>query len=585
MADEKITELDVAGASDDTDLFETVQDVAGTPVNKKITWTSIKAFLKTYFDGLYAGGGGQTLYDAIVAPADGDYTTIQDAIDDGKLPILVRNGTYITSANITPASANTKIVGESKNETVIDFDGGSYNIDVAENLDYFEMSGVKVQGSIDTAGALYQVSEFGVVKNCFFYNNVKHFGTSWKATYGALIENIFDTSTGSIGVGADMYDGLVQGNVFVNANTLALSGSMKYLRVIGNEFKESAQIKIYIGGDHSVFANNIMRGGSAVNELKVEENCSVTGNVLYYGNIKVQGESTTVSGNTIRGQSSMYADCAIEIANAPCCTVVGNTIEAFKGEGIRCSGSADFCIISGNILDNVARHGIYLSSANHCIVSDNLMRGIGTTSDNVFNGINMHSESINCIISNNHISSALASKPKYGIYDLSTAGETIITGNCVSDCVTWDIYSANPRATITDNATEFPFVGREVVAMTNASGGQIDAGDLVVLKAVASGEEVGTTTTLGDDMVFGMEVETVVDSAVGKIQKLGKTTALKVDGTDDIAIGDFVATFTTAKIGCKASAGDMAIAVALEAYATDDSSGVIDALLIAPRKI
>ena len=38
-------------------------------------------------------------------------------------------------------------------------------------------------------------------------------------------------------------------------------------------------------------------------------------------------------------------------------------------------------------------------------------------------------------------------------------------------------------------------------------------------------------------------------------------------------------------IGMKAASGDMAVAIALEAYATDDSSGVIDALLITPRKI
>ena len=57
------------------------------------------------------------------------------------------------------------------------------------------------------------------------------------------------------------------------------------------------------------------------------------------------------------------------------------------------------------------------------------------------------------------------------------------------------------------------------------------------------------------------------------------------DGTTDIAIGDPLGAFTTAKIAMKAAAGDMAFAVALEAYTTDDSSGVIDALLIVPRKI
>ncbi len=44
-------------------------------------------------------------------------------------------------------------------------------------------------------------------------------------------------------------------------------------------------------------------------------------------------------------------------------------------------------------------------------------------------------------------------------------------------------------------------------------------------------------------------------------------------------------TFTAAGISMKAAAGDMAFAIALEVYAGADSLGVIDALLITPRKV
>jgi hypothetical protein len=111
------------------------------------------------------------------------------------------------------------------------------------------------------------------------------------------------------------------------------------------------------------------------------------------------------------------------------------------------------------------------------------------------------------------------------------------------------------------------------------------AGDVVVLKAVAAGDEVTTTTTAGDPMVFGVATETIADNAYGYIQKLGKTTVLKADGTTDIAIGDMLSCFTTVKIAKKAAATETAFAIALEAYTTDDSSGVLDALLIPPRTI
>ena len=126
--------------------------------------------------------------------------------------------------------------------------------------------------------------------------------------------------------------------------------------------------------------------------------------------------------------------------------------------------------------------------------------------------------------------------------------------------------------------------------MKNTSGGTLTQGTAVVFKSVADGDEITTTTSQGDDKVFGMVLSGVVSGSInddnyGYILTEGFTTKLKVDGTTDIAIGDYLGTFTTAGIAMKAAAGDMAFAIALEAYTTDDSSGIIDALLVSPRKI
>lgn len=136
---------------------------------------------------------------------------------------------------------------------------------------------------------------------------------------------------------------------------------------------------------------------------------------------------------------------------------------------------------------------------------------------------------------------------------------------------------------MSSSGLSFKESNRVVVRMKNTSGGSLAAGDVVIIKSVAAGDEVTTTTTAGDSKVFGMAIEAISNDAYGRILTKGFTTALKVDGTDDIAIGDFLSAFTTAKIAQKVADGETAFAIALEAYTTNDSSGVIDAVLIEPR--
>lgn len=89
-----------------------------------------------------------------------------------------------------------------------------------------------------------------------------------------------------------------------------------------------------------------------------------------------------------------------------------------------------------------------------------------------------------------------------------------------------------------------------------------------------------TTTTSGDNRdAIGIVYDArLFAGTLGRVQVWGPTDALKVDGTTDITYGDYLSTFTTAKIAQKTT-GAGAFAIALEGYTTNDSSGVLNAFI------
>jgi len=313
------------------------------------------------------------------------------------------------------------------------------------------------------------------------------------------------------------------------------------------------------------------------------------------------GEQSTVEGNYITTcQRGIYAE--------PHVTVIGNTIEAMTNQQVLLKGNTT---LTGNVLNGAQK--VMISGRETQIVGNYFFSASNIeweVNDDgaVICGNGFYISTINC---------ALA-----GVQRVTISGNTIvgggpvtidgqyfsITGN-VFDDTSYLNFTANAEYNIAagnnfgrssaavkivdagnvnhayDNFGIPSLMEKYFLKMENTSGGALVAGDVIVFKAVAAGDEFTTTVNQGDDLVYGMLDEGIADAAYGYIQQLGKTTKLKVNGVINIGIGDLLGTFTAAGIAQQAQAGDMAFAIALEVYAGADSLGVIDALLIKPRKV
>lgn len=99
--------------------------------------------------------------------------------------------------------------------------------------------------------------------------------------------------------------------------------------------------------------------------------------------------------------------------------------------------------------------------------------------------------------------------------------------------------------------------------------------------------EFGTVTTTADDpnilgVVYDPGGKGVAVGDRGTAMVRGYHNGVKANGATDIAIGDRISSFTTAKIAGKAAATAVAganLGHALEAYTTGDSAGVISAYI------
>lgn len=473
-----------------------------------------------------SAGGGQSTYDVIIANSGGDYTTLDAYFTAGATAgdrIFVKDS-HTLGAAITSSANNLTIIGAGKNDVVIDMATNSTAITLSG-------TGVKIEGigfntgsttvKLTISGANARIEDIKLTTAHFPVDTLNCTGSNATITNSSFISTYTSTTT---------------------------NGAL-----------------VYISGDYSIFTNNYVESytsGSSVANSIVRS----AGNYQGYTN-----NTFNATGST--GHDYIFVGCG----GGSGTTFTGNTFYSggatYRVQALYWQGN--YTSISGNSFYGRFGNAIAIYGSDNDVSGNNLFSSTTTSST----GIYINSAVDNCVINGNKIKS-------FGTglsVNASTCDNNVIVGNSFASCTT-TLTDSGTGTIIKNNSGVFVTEEKDFVQATNTSGGTLNAGDIVVLKAVASGREITTTTTAGDKTVFGMvAASSIANNATGLVQTLGKTTVLKADGTTDIAVGDYLSCFTTAKYVQKASTGHMAIAIALEAFTTDSSTGVLDALLITPR--
>jgi hypothetical protein len=485
------------------------------------------------------GGGGQTTYDAIVAASGGTHTTLGAALTAASAGwrILVLDSTTETG-NISRNLAGITIVGASKS-VVVNMANYTFSLSGANNYV------TNLQFSF-TTGNFYSTGNYCTFDDLYLY---------YTAYDASLSTSFYLGGTASKFINNRLYNAATTGTAY-----RVFQSNSEYAIIENNVFDvpvrgtTTATAAIFLGTSKNTFANNKIQSWANANNAYC---------------VYVAERGNVLTGNDISSLTGNYAIYVISQDN-----VVANNRIVGGIRGVILESSFSICTGNSIVTQSNSGNAVRVNGPMNR-VTGNYLAGNGTTDFAIY----VEGGDDN-IIANNNISTSAT-----GIQvNAATSDRTIITGNTIHASTT-KIVDSGTATILKDNIGVPPTFEKQQMLMKNTSGVSLAAGDVVIWKSVAAGDEVTTTTTAGDDKVFGVATGTIANNAYGYIQTLGKVTTLKVNGTADIAVGDFLTTYTSAGIAAKAAAGDMCFAVALEAYTADDSSGVLDALLITPRLI
>lgn len=344
-------------------------------------------------------GSGQSLYHILVAPTDGDYTTLGAAIAAASAgdTIFVKSGTY-NENTITTSLANLTVIGENAKSTIINLSTKVMTINGAGSI----FQNICIQAS--TGGAVFGGDNQSLLDSIFIKSSGDtNYGLNWYGSYGKLTGNLFDDTTAADGSMVRFNMGgaatIITNNIFKlrianlsgegpvsfsgarmlvsNNQFISVSGSTSSAFLVtwystegqftSNTLYENGSVSIllYVGVSGTISTNTLIGGINGVRVNTGTMFVTVTGNIIKSvgtaaeAGILILANNTVATGNSVYGSSATLGQSSgIQVGNSTTnpddCVVVGNRISRWViGLRVFAYGS-DNTIISGN---NVSGNG------------------------------------------------------------------------------------------------------------------------------------------------------------------------------------------------------------------------------------
>jgi len=428
-------------------------------------------------------------YDAIVSlvAADGDYTKVADAFNDGNITVFVRNGTYVETEDIDIPNKGV-MIGESVGGVVIDFNSSAFQILVngrqatlittgtvaitnatkavtgsgttfttLASGDFILLGDIyyKIDAIADTTNLTIletysgdTLSGFGLRGQKMFTDiHLKNFTVTGSTDtnnavrlFGCLnsvVENVIctgnnegflfeDFSESSAMNCKGLHSSTADGIVIRNCHSSTFHDCEGSNNVGVGIFFLSAPVSISLS---SCVANN--NGGSAGIDIAntsshiIVDHCIIT----YNENDGVQTDASTASIIISNSNISNNGGDGMQAGDGGH-HYVNNIVANNGGVGIKGGVSS---IIQGNDVDNNGGRGILLQgSEDDCVITGNIVRGNGAA------GIEVDTD--DCVITGNRSVGNI----NEGVLLVSNSNTCIVDGN---------VLSGNSGASLTDNGT------------------------------------------------------------------------------------------------------------------------------------